>query len=474
MMDPVLASDQRELSAILQEACGQAVAFLHTLAERPAAQHSTGPAGIPLPERGEGAASALHRFKKHYEAGLSGSAGPRYFGFVTGGSTPAALAGDWLASTYDQNLSNAVGSAAAAVEAETLQLLRDLFKLPATFEGCFVTGATMANFVGLACARQWVAERLGQDAAEAGLSGLPPFRILTATPHASAIKALAMLGIGRRSIERIATLPGREAIDVVALEQQLRRQTDTPPIVLASAGTVNSGDFDNLAMVARLCRRHGAWLHVDGAFGLFAACWPETEQLLAGIAEADSIAADAHKWLNVPYDCGIVFTRHLELQERVFRASAPYLAGAPQAAPDFLNRTPENSRRFRALPAWMTLVAYGRQGYRDLVERNCRFARSLGAWIERSDAFQLLAPVRLNVVCFRLADRILQGQEPQAVTRRFLQHLEQEGRIFLTPTVYDGQHGMRAAISNWSTTEELSAVVIEALQHSAATLTFEG
>lgn len=439
-----MLGDRASFPALLEAASAAASEFLESLPERPVAVSPlVPPAPLDLPARGEGAAAALASFRARYESGLSGSAGPRYLGFVTGGSTPAALVGDWLTAAYDQNLSNGVDSLATAVENESIHFLRQLFGLPASFQGVFVSGATMANFVGLATGRQWAAARLGIDAAEEGLRGLPPIPLLGATPHASVEKSAAMLGFGRRAIERIAKLPGRQAIHPRALEERLRQQDGAPAIVLGSVGEVNSSDFDDLEALADLAEKYGAWLHVDGAFGLFAALLPERAHLLCGLERADSVATDGHKWLNVPYDSGIVFTRHLEHQIATFRAVAAYLG----AGPDLLHRTPENSRRFRALPAWMTLRAYGRDGYREMVERCCACARRLGDWLEQDSRFELLAPVHLNIVCFAL-------KEPGAEARdRFLRRLAEGGETFLTPTHFEGRPGARAAFSNWSTEE---------------------
>lgn len=448
-------SDALSFPQLLAATSAAAGEFLQTLPGRPAASLAAPSKDLlSLPEEGNGALAALARFRRRFEAGLSGSAGPRYLGFVTGGTTPAALVGDWLTTAYDQNPANEGDSLASAVEHETLSFLRELFDLPDTFQGAFVSGATAANTVALATARQWAAARLGVDVAESGSFGLPRIPVLGGAPHASIDKALSILGMGRRSIERIATLPGRTAVDPEALAARLAALGEQPAIVVASAGEVNTGDFDDLAAVAELCRRHGAWLHVDGAFGLFAAADPERAPLLAGIEQADSITTDGHKWLNVPYDSGLVFTRHLELQQQVYRATAAYLG---EVGPDFLHRVPENSRRFRALPAWMTLQAYGRAGYRELVQRTCELARRLGGWLKSNPRFELLAPVRLNIVCFTL-----RGADT-ARRDRFLAALARDGRVFCTPTVYAGKPAVRAAFSNWSTTEADLATIVATL-----------
>jgi glutamate/tyrosine decarboxylase-like PLP-dependent enzyme len=453
-MHPTFRHDLDDLPRLLRLAMGDAESFLAGLTERPVAAPLPATVDLPpLPGQGLGGAAALARFRERHAGRMSGSPGPRYLGFVTGGTTPAALAADWLVSAYDQNLSSTEGSAAALVDAEAVAMLRELFGLPHSFHGAFVTGGTMANFVGLATARQWAGHRLGTDLAEAGLQGAR-LRVLSGTPHASALKALAMLGMGRACCERVALLPGREAIDPAALDAALGRQPGVPAIVLGSAATVNTGDFDDLARLAELCSRHGAWLHVDAAFGIFAACVPELAPLVQGLDRADSIAADGHKWLNVPYDAGFAFTRHPDLTREVFQVSAPYLQGPPLPVPDPLNFTPENSSRFRALPTWMSLMAYGREGYREMVSRCCAVAAALGSWIERSADFELYAPVRLHGVCFGLAARHLVGADPVHAHRAYLDRLRDGGELFLTPTVLAGRAGMRAAVSNWRTTIE--------------------
>ena len=444
--------DLSRIDPILKAAADAASEFLAGLSSRPAALSPEPPAPATLPEDGLGSQRALALFRERFEAGLSGSPGPRYLGFVTGGSTPAALAGDWMTAAYDQNLADN-DSIAAFVEGETLGLLRSLFGLPESYAGVFVSGATQANAVALATARQWAAERLGVDAAEAGLWQLPPIPVIGGTPHASISKALAILGMGRRCLEQVACLPGRRAVDPAALEQRLVALEGSPAIVIASAGEVNSGDFDDLAVLGELCKRYGAWLHVDGAFGLFAACDPHRANLLRGIETADSIATDGHKWLNVPYDSGIVFSRHPAFQSEVFKAVASYLG----VGAGLLHRTPENSRRFRALPAWMTLMAYGRSGHRELVERCCNLAGRLGEGIAAMDELELLAPVRLNIVCFALRDGNADHRD------HLLDRLLDDGRVYLTPTTFDERPGFRAAFVNWRTSEADVDMILAAL-----------
>jgi len=259
-------------------------------------------------------------------------------------------------------------------------------------------------------------------------------------------------------MEYLPGLPGRVAVDSQALAQRLAALNGAPAIVVASAGEVNTGDFDDLEALATLCKTYSAWLHVDGAFGLFAACDPTRAHLLRGLGAADSITADGHKWLNVPYDSGFVFTRHLTLHQQVFKVTAAYLGDGS----DLSHRTPEDSRRFRALPAWMTLMAYGKSGYRELVARCCSLAQQMAQGIEQMPHFELLAPVRLNIVCFTL-----RGVNP-AQRDSFLERLKEDGRVLLTPTFFAGKPAIRAAFVNWSTSEQDIPLILNALEQCAS------
>ncbi len=459
-MNKILQHDWAHQDMVLETVVHIANQFLQALPAHPAAVTPFPTSLGHLPETGMGAEAALAHFQAKYARGLSGSVGPRYFGFVTGGVTPAALAGDWLTAVYDQNPTASHDSIAPQVEQEALHLMRQLFGLPDLFVGTFVSGATMSNFVGLAQARQWVAQHYGLDPAQDGLYGLPPIPVLAATPHASSYKALAMLGMGKRALYPITALPGREAMDVAALARKLT-EVDGPAIVIASGGTVNTVDFDDLEAIARLKETFKFWLHLDAAFGGFAACSPRFAHLMRGAEWADSITIDGHKWLNVPYDSAMTFTRHPQLQVAVFQNAAAYL-GAVGENPAPVHWTPQNSRRFRALPAWMTLLAYGRDGYRDIVERNCDQAAWLGEQITHSPHFRLLAPVCMNVVCFTLT-----GEPTLANVDEFLVRLQDDGRVFLTPTVYQGVPGIRAAIANWQTTSDDMDIVWQALAETA-------
>lgn len=465
-MNAIFREDLSRFDELLQQTADYAGDFLRRINELPASMEVPAPQAAALPEKGMGGAAALELFDNRFGAYLTASAGPRYFGFVTGGVTPAALAGDWLSAAFDMNAADK-SSVAYTLEKETLQLLRQLFSLPEAFEGVFVTGATTANFTGLAAARQWLGRQYGVDVAEQGLSALPDVKVLAATPHSSAVKALSMLGLGRSSLVTLSTLPGREAVDVKALEQWIAYNPGTPFIYVASAGTVNTVDFDDIAAIAALKDKHPFWLHVDAAFGGFAAVSPRFRHFLSGWEQADSITIDAHKWLNVPYDCAMLFCRHPLLQLDVFQnAGAAYL-GDPAANFNYINYAPENSRRLRALPAWFTLRAYGAEGYRDLVEQNVRQAQRLGAALEKSGTFRLLAPVKMCVACFsfNMEDRKLAEH-----IRVFLKALEKRGVVYVTPTTLGGVPAMRAALVNWRTTDKDIDMAIQELESAAASV----
>jgi glutamate/tyrosine decarboxylase-like PLP-dependent enzyme len=441
-----LADDLSRLPELLQSARDLAARELSGLAERPVARLDQAPDAEVLPAEGAGAEGALARFAERWAPGFSGSAGPRYLGFVTGGATPASVAGDWLTSAYDQNGSGAVGSWAAALERETVGWLRELFGLGEAHSGAFVTGATASNTVGLAIGREWVGERLGVSVSRDGVAALGPVAVLSGSPHSSIGKALSVLGIGRDRLRQVPVLAGnREAVDIAALDAALTELGGRPAIVVANTGTVNTVDFDDLRAIAALKERHDFWLHVDAAFGGFAALAPAYAHLVDGLDAADSVCVDLHKWLNVPYDAAVQFTRRRDLQVAVFHNASPYL-GLPVGEADFVHLTPENSRRLRALPAWFSLMAYGRQGHREIVERNVALARALGERIAGLDGLRLLAPVRLNVVCFTLA-----GDPTQERVDALARAVAASGEAFLTPTVYGGTPGLRAAFSNWRT-----------------------
>lgn len=466
-----MRNDHDRLEAVFTAASAAAAAFHKGIADRPVAADYAGEfnSSGDLPKKGIGALAALKRFEAEIAPGLSGSVGPRYLGLVTGGTTPAALAGDWLAASVDQNLALPGDSVATLVTMRTLDFLKDLFGLPRdAFEGSFTTGATGATLLGLATAREWCAEKVGLCAAEVGLQGLPPIPILSACPHAATIKVMSITGFGRNALVPVGRLPGSEAMDPAALEKALGEQPAGPKIVVASAGTVTMTDFDDLNAVADNCSRHDAWLHVDAAFGAFARCVPELAGLAAGLERADSIAGDCHKWLNVPYDSGFFFTRRGDLLERAQGLAAAYLT-TDATEPPMMSRSVESSQRFRALPAWMTLIAYGREGVEEVVRANCAQAAKLAAWFEAAPGFELLCPTRLNVVVPSVAE---EDGTPSSAQRNgaLLAALARGGKVFATPGMVGERAGIRMCFSNWMTQDADLPVIYEALTEARASL----
>lgn len=451
-MNPILENDLQHMDSILEKTMQTALGVLNGLEERRVAVPPHHAQTVDLPETGLGFDVTLEQFMLRYAPFFSGSAGSRYLGFVTGGTTPAALAGDWLTSAFDQNPTSGLDSSAPDLERETIAMLRQFFGLPPDYDGVFVSGATMSNFVGLAMAREWIGQQHGYSVAQNGVQGTIP--IFSGAAHSSTYKALSMLGLGRNQLQTVPCLPNREAIDVALLEERLAACA-APATVVANAGTVNTVDFDDLTAILELKKRYPFWLHVDAAFGGFAALSPRYQHLVTGLGAADSICIDAHKWLNVPYDAAMSFSLHPKLRLEVFQNSAVYL-GMPTETPDFVHLTPENSRRLRALPAWFTLQAYGRSGYQEIVESCCDLATQLAARILSDARLVLLAEVRMNVVCFALKN----GQNS-----KFLELLRQQGEVFMTPTALHGQAGIRAAFSNWRTTATDLERIWSAMQH---------
>src|SRR5262245_922606 len=464
--------DRDELGEVLRLVSTEAERYLAELdgsrvrtAEADEAAESV---GGDLPENGDGAVAALTELLGH-SAGLIASSGPRYFHFVTGGATPAALAADWLASAVDQNNGDWGGAPLTAqLEAVSIRWLLDLFGLPTDWSGVLTTGATMANFVGLAAARRWWGLRQGVDVDEHGFAGLPRARVFASGyVHPSDTKALAMLGLGRDGVARLAADPAGR-LDLAALETELRALSGEPSIVIASAGEVNAGDFDPVDAMADLAHEHGAWLHVDGAFGLFAAVSRRTAHLVAGIEKADSVIADGHKWLNVPYDCGFAFVRDPTLSGPSFALNAAYLPSPDDPHPGFFSKGPESSRRARSLAVWATLRAYGRAGYREIVERHLDLAQRLAARVDASPDLERLGDVPLNIVCFRY--------RPPDVPEDRLDELNQaigdaailDGRVFFGTTRYDDKVAFRPAPVNWRNRPEDVELIVTVVRELGA------
>jgi Glutamate decarboxylase and related PLP-dependent proteins len=411
--------------------------------------------GGPLPERGVGTLPAIQTLLRVGTATATASAGPRFYHFVIGGATPAALAADWVVSLLDQNaFARASSRFAHEVETTVLDWLRSLVRLPEGWGGALTASATFGNVTALAVATHWWAERHGVDVASQGLAGLPRMPVLGGGyVHPSARKALQLLGHGKDTVETyVRDDAGR--VDLAALRRRLSELDGAPAVLIATAGEVNAGDFDPIADFAELAEEFGAWLHVDGAFGLFASLSPRTRHLTAGIERADSIAADAHKWLNVPYESGFALVRDPSRLGHAFgMPGAPYLPGPDDPRGGYGLLGPESSRRARALPIWASLAAYGRDGFRAMVERHCDLARHLAARVDAAPDLERLADVPLNIVCFRYHPSDVDDEARlDELNRRLADALLDDGRVYAGGTVYRGRVALRPAISNWRTT----------------------
>ena len=424
-----------------------------------------------LPDAGLGTQDTIAELAALAQAAATRSSGPRFFHWVTGGATPAALAADWLASALDQQAFAWDGSPlSAACERQALAWLLDMFELPADFEGVITSGATMANFSCLAAARDWWGERSGIDVRDAGLSGAPVMPVLGGGyVHPSARQAVGMLGCGLDAVHMHAA-DARGRLDLGSLEAELRSLDGAPAVIIGTAGEVNAGECDPIDALADLAERYGAWLHVDGAFGLFARLVPEAAHLAAGAERAHSITVDGHKWLNVPYDCGFAFVREPGRLARAFAVTAAYLPQADDPRPNFGLRAPENSRRARGFAVWATLRAYGREGHRAMVARHLRLAQHLAATVDAHPDFERLADVPLNIVCFRHRPPDVAEGDLDEHNRALGVALLRDGRVFAGTTEFEGKVAFRPAIVNWRTTEADVELLVTVLAELAETL----
>jgi glutamate/tyrosine decarboxylase-like PLP-dependent enzyme len=462
-VDPLAVPD--ESLAALERVATEAQSYLAELTDAPVRSATSDEAaegfGGRLPDEGVGTMSAIDELLRDGMDAHVRSGGPRFFHWVIGGSTPAALAADWVTSLLDQNAGGWDATPLAArLEHVSIQWLLDLFELPADWSGVLTTGATTANFTALAAARQWWGEQHGVDVSESGLAGLPQAPIISSRfIHVSALKALAMLGLGRGRVTDCSGPDG--SFDLQRLEATLKEE---PAIVIANAGEVNAGHFDPIREVAELAHEHNAWVHVDGAFGLFARLSPRVAELAAGVELADSVISDGHKWLNVPYDSGFAFVRDPAYLAKPFAAGAAYLPEATEERPIFGFMGPELSRRARSLAVWATLRAYGRDGYRTIVERCLDNAAHLARLAEESDDAELLLPAPLNIVFFRYRPPDASEAELDELNLAIEQEILKDGRVYLGTTRWNGVVGFRPAFVNWRSTKEDAALVLETVR----------
>jgi glutamate/tyrosine decarboxylase-like PLP-dependent enzyme len=428
---------------LLKAGAERAIRYIETIDERSVAPSPRAVAALarfdePLPEGPSEPGAVLAALDDLGSPATMAMAGRRFFGWVIGGSLPATVGANWLAAAWDQNAAGWQSSpAAAAFEQVAQRWLLEALGLPRDCAVGFVTGATMANLACLAAARQAVLKAVGWDVEADGLFDAPAITVVVGDEvHVSVLKALGLLGLGRNRILR------------VPVDGQGRMRVDRfpavagPAILCLQAGNVNSGAVDSLAELSALARRVGAWVHVDGAFGLWAAAAPRRAHLMAGVADADSWATDAHKWLNVPYDCGLAFVRDARALQAAMAVTAAYLSASPERKPsDF---TPELSRRARGVEVWAALKSLGRAGLAEMIERCCRHAERFAAGL-RAAGYEVLNEVVLNQVLVSFGDA--------ASTRRVIEALQADGTCWCGGTEWQGRAAMRISVSSWATTE---------------------
>jgi glutamate/tyrosine decarboxylase-like PLP-dependent enzyme len=428
---------------VMRRAAELAEEHLATLRERPVRaevsyEDVVAALDEPLPDQGEDDVAVLEHLVAAAGPGVVANPGPRYFGFVTGGALPAALASDWLTSAWDQNAFSRVSSpAAAAIEAVAERWVLEALALPRTAAVGFATGATTSNFTCIAAARHALLERAGWDVEQRGLTGAPPIRVIAGEHvHASLLVALRYAGLGAPT----TIVP---ADDQGAMRAGELEVGDGPTLICAQAGEVGSGASDPIEAIA--AAKRDAWLHVDGAFGLWAAASPRHRDLVRGAEKADSWAVDAHKWLNVPYDGGLAIVAEPAALKGAMGVRASYLPDSDGREP--LDHVPEMSRRARAIPVYAALRSLGRTGLAELVERNCALARRLADAMREHEGVEVLNDVVLNQVLLRFDD-------DDATTRRIVDEVQRGGEAWLGGTVWHGCAAIRVSVSNWSTTED--------------------
>jgi glutamate/tyrosine decarboxylase-like PLP-dependent enzyme len=417
----------------------------------------------PLTEDGDDPGLVVKELARDVDAGLVASAGPRYFGFVIGGAVPAAVAADWLTSAWDQNAGGyVVAPALSVVEEVAAGWVRELLGLPDSCGIGFVTGCQMAHFTCLAAARHAVLRDVGWDVEANGLQGAPEVRVLAGEQaHVTVTVACRMLGLGA---DRVRLVPADEQGRMLPgeLEAQLADHGG-PTIVCAQAGEINTGAFDPISEIVELCHARGAWCHLDGAFGLWAVLSPSRRQLLEGFEKADSWATDAHKWLNVPYDCGIAAVADASAHRSAMTSSAAYIPAHEDDVPWPFDWTPEFSRRARGVPLYAALRSLGRTGVRRIIDDCCDHAARMAEALARENGVEVLNDVVLNQVLVRFDD-------DDELTDAVINRLQRNGTCWMGGSTFRGQKVMRISIVSWQTTAEdidaSAASILDALRES--------
>jgi aromatic-L-amino-acid decarboxylase len=415
-----------------------------------------------LPEAGTDGARVVDELVSGVAGGIINSAGPRFFGWVIGGSLPAALAADWLTSAWDQNAGlYACSPAAAIVEEAAGQWLKELLHLPATASFALVTGAQMAHVTCLAAARHALLAKQGIDVETDGLSGSPAIRILTSTEkHGTIVRAVRLLGLGEKNLISLQSdADGR--LPAESLTNALQEDSTIPTVVVLQAGDLSIGAFDDFQTLIPIAKKHGAWVHIDGAFGLWAAASARYRHLLAGAGQADSWTTDGHKWLNVPYDCGYAFVADREAHRASLSHRAAYLTHDADAR-DQLDWTPEYSRRGRGFATYAALRQLGKAGVEALIDRTCGHAHALVTRMGSLPGAEMLWEPQINQGLIRFHDprNGATDTDHDAFTDRIMAAILASGEAFFTGTTWRGRRAMRVSVCNWQTsTEDVERVI---------------
>jgi glutamate/tyrosine decarboxylase-like PLP-dependent enzyme len=447
---------RKEFNGVLEAALGHATKYLREIDQRPVGPTATleqlrRQLSKEWSDAGMEAQQVIDEMVRDVAGGLNNSANARFYAWVIGGSIPSALAADWLVSAWDQNAGMyAVAPAAAVVEESVGVWLKELFRLPPQASFALTTGCQMAHTTCLAAARSWLLKKDGWDIEQQGMAGSAPITIFCGERHATIDRTLRLLGFGDSSL-RVLEIDGSGAMNAAALKRNLNELNGKPAIVLLQAGDINTGGFDDFETLIPIAREAGAWTHVDGAFGMYAAASPVYEKLVRGMDRAHSWATDGHKWLNVPYDCGYAFVAEPEAHRTSMSYQASYLTHQNDAR-DPLDWNPEFSRRARGFPSYAALRELGREGVREMVERDCDCAAKIVTGLSKMEGVEVLAHPVLNQGLVAFLDPT--GKQNNEWNDHVIAEIAREGTAFFSGTTFRGRRAMRISVTNWQTSQD--------------------
>jgi glutamate/tyrosine decarboxylase-like PLP-dependent enzyme len=466
---------RKDFKPVLELALQHALEYLDNVDARPVGPTASlaelrSRTGKKWNSEGLDATQVINELVHDIEGGLNNSVNARFYAWVIGGSIPAALAADWLTSTWDQNAGMyTVSPASAVIEESVGTWLKDLFGLPKETSFALVTGCQMAHTTCLAAARSWLLKQHGWDVERQGLAGSPAIRVFCGVRHATIDRALRLLGFGDQSLTSLDT-DESGALQPEALERALKESGGSPALVLLQAGDVNTGGFDNFNALIPIARRHGAWTHVDGAFGMWAAASPRYDTLLRGMEAADSWATDGHKWLNVPYDCGYAFVAQPDAHRASMSYQASYLTHQNEAR-DPIDWNPEFSRRARGFASYAALRELGRNGVREMVERNCDCAKEIVEGLSQLENVEVLFAPVINQGLIAFLDP--SGKRSDEWNEHVIAEIAKEGTSFFSGTTWNGRRAMRISVTNWQTSPDDVKRTLEGVKRAVQKLRSE-